>query len=425
MNLLKNNMKWISKFPHMFQSIPRRATARLNTAAQPWSRIVPSACLLALLVLTGLAPRLRAQEQVIVPELVNYQGRLQSVLANKSYTNGLYDIEFRIWNAAVGTNKLLWAESYSVYVKDGYFNVILGQGGNIVRMPSTPQYNKLRDVFRIAAGTTDRYLGITVKQDENHVAITDNLVECTPRQQLLSTPFAFQAQYAQYAINSGSNMFTANNGLLVIGSPLRADVEAIFNKGLTVSGAKAVLQNDLQVAGKATFSGSASVAGGLDLAGQTVLRGNIDIKATTTGGGFVPIGAILMWSGTDVPEGWALCNGKTNNNIVTPDLRGRFVLGANTDPVAETRPEHKIKASGGAETQTLNIEQMPKHTHDLSVKVFGYSAARNGDNELTAAPKTKFGVSTSQTYTPDESGSGQAFSLMPPYYVLAYIIRVK
>ena len=40
----------------------------------------------------------------------------------------------------------------------------------------------------------------------------------------------------------------------------------------------------------------------------------------------VPVGSILMWSGSvgSIPIGYALCDGQNG----TPDLRGRFVLGA-------------------------------------------------------------------------------------------------
>jgi hypothetical protein len=45
--------------------------------------------------------------------------------------------------------------------------------------------------------------------------------------------------------------------------------------------------------------------------------------------GFVPIGGIIMWSGTvaSIPTSWALCDG--NNG--TPDLRDKFVVGAKQD----------------------------------------------------------------------------------------------
>ena len=52
------------------------------------------------------------------------------------------------------------------------------------------------------------------------------------------------------------------------------------------------------------------------------------------GGGDLPSGVIVMWAGTvnNVPSGWALCNGAGG----TPDLRDRFIIGAGSthDPHA-------------------------------------------------------------------------------------------
>lgn len=37
----------------------------------------------------------------------------------------------------------------------------------------------------------------------------------------------------------------------------------------------------------------------------------------------IPPGLIAMWSGTEVPDGWVLCNGENN----TPDLSDKFIVG--------------------------------------------------------------------------------------------------
>lgn len=58
------------------------------------------------------------------------------------------------------------------------------------------------------------------------------------------------------------------------------------------------------------------------------LKENLDIKSsgiTTSGQNSLPkTGDIIPFAGTTAPVGWAICDG-TNG---TPDLRGRFVLGA-------------------------------------------------------------------------------------------------
>jgi hypothetical protein len=79
-------------------------------------------------------------------------------------------------------------------------------------------YNQLRQVFRTVAGATDRFLGVTVKQDANRNTLTTP-TESFPRQQFLSTAFAFQSQYAQFA-NEATNQFKADKGLVVSGDKL-------------------------------------------------------------------------------------------------------------------------------------------------------------------------------------------------------------
>ena len=41
-------------------------------------------------------------------------------------------------------------------------------------------------------------------------------------------------------------------------------------------------------------------------------------------GGSIPIRGIIMWSGSQIPNGWALCNGQIVNNIRTPKFKRPF-----------------------------------------------------------------------------------------------------
>ena len=72
------------------------------------------------------------------------------------------------------------------------------------------------------------------------------------------------------------------------------------------------------------------------------------VSYTVTGG--VPVGGIIMWSGTiaTIPTTWALCDGASN--APGPDLRDKFVVGAKQDDagVAKSNILGSLSQSGGA-----------------------------------------------------------------------------
>lgn len=70
----------------------------------------------------------------------------------------------------------------------------------------------------------------------------------------------------------------------------------------------------------------------------------------------MPSGLICMWSGTEIPEGWFLCDG-TNG---TPDLRNRFIVGAGSS--------YTVGSKGGNRTNILTASQLPAHTHKVKVE---------------------------------------------------------
>ncbi len=72
-------------------------------------------------------------------------------------------------------------------------------------------------------------------------------------------------------------------------------------------------------------------------------------NATSTSGK-VPLGTIVMYTGrvSDIPAGWALCNGEND----TPDLNDRFIIG--------TIIGDEIGNTGGSATPT-----MPDHNHSM------------------------------------------------------------
>ena len=156
---------------------------------------------------------------------------------------------------------------------------------------------------------------------------------------------------------------------------------------------------------------------------MTVL-GGITVKDTGSfkGYGTIPVGGIIMWSGTTVPDGWALCNGQKSNGVQTPNLCNRFIVGSGI--------EYNVGATGGAKEVTLTESQMPRHRHFYT-----------GDDQLWSVPDSKYDIgleaevggydASSQTsggariYKTSRTGGDQPHENRPPYYALAFIMRVK
>ena len=180
-----------------------------------------------------------------------------------------------------------------------------------------------------------------------------------------------------------------------------------------------------------------------------------------------PVGLIAMWSGGTVPAGWALCNGQTvakadgTGNITTPDLRDRFIVG--------TGGAYTVGNTGGASQVALSVSQLPVHTHAASTDLQGThshtgSTAWVGDHVHTlpnlgsvqagsdnggANVPVNTGYASGRYMNPTDpagghnhafttdaagnhghnitvanTGSGTAHENRPPYYALAFIMKV-
>lgn len=153
------------------------------------------------------------------------------------------------------------------------------------------------------------------------------------------------------------------------------------------------------------------------------LTGGNYSQPTTLANHFLPKGAIIMWSGSwdNIPVGFALCNGNGGaaiNGVTIPDLRGRFIVGGNTgDTDFATAGQ-----TGGSKTKALTIQELPNHTHDISVPV-DITTANPGTtgNQLVKGYAHSYG---NVYLTSGSKGNGNAFSILPPYYVMAFLIKV-
>jgi len=119
-------------------------------------------------------------------------------------------------------------------------------------------------------------------------------------------------------------------------------------------------------------------------------------------------GMILMFNGNVMPNGFALCDG-TNG---TPNLKGRFIVGLDT---ADTDYD-TIGKAGGEKKHVLTIGEMPPHTHTYSRTVAGNVYGDNSTNQEDQQQNTGS--------TGGVGGSTVAHENRPPYYTLAYIMKL-
>jgi hypothetical protein len=136
----------------------------------------------------------------------------------------------------------------------------------------------------------------------------------------------------------------------------------------------------------------------------------------------VPVGAIILWSGSigTIPSGYSLCDGSNG----TPNLRDRFIVGAGTAYAVGTLGGSK-DAVVVSHNHTATVTD-PGHAHALPLTPpFPGTGGGSGSglvpqgSGLTSSSATT-GISVSNS-TAGESGTDKN---LPPYYALAYIMRV-
>lgn len=205
---------------------------------------------------------------------------------------------------------------------------------------------------------------------------------------------------------------------------------------------------------------------------ETILKVQTDISNIQTSianYSAIPIGCIVMWGGSvsNIPSGWRICDG-TNN---TPDLRDRFVIGARSD---STSPATTFVT--GADTKTGGNKDSVVVSHGHTATSYGtssgsltadsdaWSVTFRAEDGATLVPVASSGgasivnygsdparmttvtnnfvyntglsisrsrshthtptITTTVTTTVTDSGTSGTNRNLPPYYALAYIMKV-
>jgi microcystin-dependent protein len=131
----------------------------------------------------------------------------------------------------------------------------------------------------------------------------------------------------------------------------------------------------------------------------------------------VPAGAIIMWSGVSVPNGWQLCDGSAEAIAAgAPNLTDKFVVGAGST--------YSLDATGGSADATL-----PSHNHGSGT--LSSTASSNITASTNALAGSSFGAASAWsaasagiTGSTTTEGASVTNANLPPYYALAFIMKL-
>ena len=165
--------------------------------------------------------------------------------------------------------------------------------------------------------------------------------------------------------------------------------------------------------------------------------------------GVVPVGGIIMWSGSiaTIPSGWALCNGKANSP--GPDLRERFIVGASADAagVAKTNLTGSLTQSGAAAVSAHTLSTsvaLSAHTLSTQMAIANHTLTTSGarssaSGTIAVDTTTSLAHTITQPVVGDHSITQPVVaahsitqpvvaahsSVWPAYFALAFIQRMS
>ena len=162
------------------------------------------------------------------------------------------------------------------------------------------------------------------------------------------------------------------------------------------------------------------------------------------------IAEIKLFGGNFAPRGWAYCDGQLlsiasnqalfsilgttyggdgRTTFALPDLRGRAPIAPGTGPGLTN---HQLGQRGGTESSTLNVTNLPAHTHSMNASNDTASVGSPASNSLGTAARGgtvlpyALGAANQVAMgsTTGSAGGNIPFNNMQPYLALNYIIAL-
>lgn len=156
---------------------------------------------------------------------------------------------------------------------------------------------------------------------------------------------------------------------------------------------------------------------------------------------------MIMFGGNFAPRGWAFCSGQVmsisantalysllgttyggdgRTTFALPDLRGRVPIHPGSGPGLST---YTLGEKGGTESVTLNVNQIPSHTHNVAPYAFNGGGdetnpgakfpATATEDLYSESHNTNMGASPSQA-----TGGSQPHTNIQPFLCVNFIMAV-
>lgn len=315
------------------------------------------------------------------------------------------------------------------------------------------------------------YQGVVRDLSNNLITNTTLGVRITIRQGSASGSNLFRETHTPVTNGAGLFSIEVGTGINVNGSIsginwesgpffIEQEIDPAGGTNYTISGTTQMLS--VPYALYAKNSGRASSAATADQAAS--------LSASGASGLSVPIGTILPFAGSNVPNGWLLCDGESYDNDAysaleavigttygspgsgrfrVPDLQGRVPVGRTVNNPSDS-DFGNLNDSGGERTHVLTIPEMPAHNHTASTTTngahrhkikgdnggggaFGVQANMLSEDTIDGCVNcianfefdTNFDGGHSHGISVGNRGGNQPHNNLQPYLTINYIIKAR